>query len=236
MLSCLLLSSSSVSAYTVVDVPNKHVSIQLPSSWEYARDVSYDGTMYDLEFTGPSSLGLNPHGVLTSWVWSGPVTNEALREEMQGYLDDIASDPVYTDFYLEYPVQNRSRNGVPAVDVMFSVAIGDPEEDGYYATERVMILASDVWGMAWLLNVSMISGLWMSSSITVKNIINSLSVDEKSSPDVIAPMVVGVCAVVAVAGILLWRRRGVKKTGLDRGETLNASSSDQSSVPPPRNR
>jgi hypothetical protein len=153
------------------------------------------------------------------------VTNEALREEMQGYLDDMASDPAYTDFYLEYPVQNRSRNGVPAVDVMFSVAIGDPEEDGYYATERVMILASDVWGMAWLLNVSMISGLWMSYSITVKNIINSLSVDEGGSPDVVVPAVIVVCAVLAATGIFLWRRRGSKKADPTQGEPIKPPSS-----------
>ena len=203
----VLMLTPFASAYSEVHLQEKHVSVMLPTGWEYETEVSYAGTTCDLEFSGPSSLGLNPRGCLVSWEWTGPVNSESLAASLQAYLDEVSADPSYSEFYLDLPIRERPLNGLPTVDASFYVGVGDPESDGYYLYERVVMTASGDWAMAWRLNVTVVDAMYLSNMITIKNIVNSLSVDEKDSgTSLMWTLLAGVIAVVALALIAVWWR------------------------------
>jgi hypothetical protein len=203
---CVSILATSASAYSEVRLPEKHVSVQLPSGWQYSEDASVDGVTYDLEFSGPSSLGHVPHGYLLSWTWSSPVTSEALTAELQAYLDEVSGNPSYSDFYMDSDIADRTLNGVTSVDASFFVGIGDLETDGYYLYERVVLVVSENWDMAWRLNVSVVEGMFLSYSITIKNIINSLTIDEEDSGSSLIWLPLAVIVVVVIAAaVMLWR-------------------------------
>jgi hypothetical protein len=196
---------ANASAGTVLNLSDKHISIEIPSGWTYERNASSGGVIFDLEFQGPIVDGFRPYGLLKSQPWPGVVTDSSLYAENNDEMDDLRSDPECSSLNIIAAPHNITINGMKANDMVVVWTYS-----GVVLRERVVIIASDEWNVGWKVGVGVIEAQYSDYSSDIESIMSSLMVEEKKAT-VLSPAVIGgmllVVAIIVVAVVLLMLRR-----------------------------
>jgi len=193
------------SAGTVVNLSDKHLSIEIPSGWTYERNASSGGVIFDLEFLGPIVDGFQPYGLVASRSWPGVVTDSSLYAENDRELDDIVSDPGCSSWNIIVAPHNTTINGMKANDMIVAMTYS-----GVALRSRIVIIASDEWNTGWKVGVAVVESQYATYSSNIASIVSSLTIEEKEATE-LSPAVIGgillVLAVVVVVVVLLMLRR-----------------------------
>ena len=208
VVAAILASPSwSASAGTLVDLPDKHISIEMPSGWTAQRNQSSGGIIYDLEIEGPGPGGI-PYGLLFVDFWPGVVTDASLYAETERAVDEVREDPECMDFGFVSIPQNLTINGMKANAVTIQVSFSGP-----MVRERLIMMASDGWNLGYGLVVACPDSEYSSYASDIQSIENSITIDPKDVSGTSMLIVVGlgvvvVAVIVIVIVLLLMKKKG----------------------------
>jgi len=179
-------------------LPDKHVSILVPTGWTFDRNFTVGTAFYDLGLNATSLGTYRAIAYMGTYAWSGKVTDERLA----ALANDIISE-LGTGFTLGYNVTSSPSpltvDDEPAVEFTIKANAGP-----VFVIERVVILASSELGSAYALFLAAPESMYPSISMVFEEIVNSVTLEPIAAHELDLLILVGlVVAAVAVAAIVL---------------------------------
>jgi peptide/nickel transport system substrate-binding protein len=190
---------------STVDLPDLHVSIVVPDGWSYQRNITVGGAFYDVAMNTTALGGYRAVAYLQVLNWTGAVTEGSLYEQAAIVLHDLEQN--YTlGFSIVSPPENLTINGVRVIEFTLRLNAGST-----YVTERVVIVASERLGLAWIMYLAAPESMFGSVSADLDAIQAGISPEQTERNSFIWLLVVGIviaaAAVAVVLGLLLLRKR-----------------------------
>jgi len=185
---------------SIVNLSDKHVSIDVPVGWTSQRNYTTVGVTYDLWIEGPVSGGYRPVGTLLVGPWPGRITNETLYAEMTHAIDELKTSYGSSNVQVVSAPVNKTINGEHASDATVLVTAS-----GVTIRERVVIVVSGAWKQEYGLALAVVDAQWSTYSATFSAIVNSLTVAEKeeTTGELSMPAIVGVVLLVVVIIVIV---------------------------------
>ena len=190
----MLLPVASVQG-TIVNLPDKHVSIDVPADWTWQRNYTIVGVTYDLWIEGPVSGGHKPVATLLIFPWPGSITDDTLYAQMTYSIDELKTSYGSANVQVVSEPVNTTLNGERASDATVLVTAS-----GVTIRERCVIVASGAWKLGYGLALAVVDVQWSNYSATFSTIVNSLTVaeKEKTAGGLLMPVIIGIGLVVVV--------------------------------------
>ena len=190
---------------STIDLPDLHVSIMVPHGWSYQRNVTVGGAFYDVAMNTTALGGNRAVAYMQVLNWTGAVTDESLYEQAAMVLHDLELN--YTlGFSMVSPPENITIGGLRAIQFTLRLNAGSTN-----VTERVVIIASEDLGLAWIMYLAAPESMFGSVSADLDAAQAGISPEETERDSVILLLVVGIviaaAAVAVVLGLLLLRKR-----------------------------
>jgi peptide/nickel transport system substrate-binding protein len=199
------LLPASWGAGRTINMPDLHVSIMVPDGWSYQRNVTVGGAFYDVAMNTTALGSYRAVAYLQVLKWTGAVTQGSLYDQAAIVLHDLEQN--YTlGFSMVSPPENLTIDGVRAIEFTLRLNAGST-----YVTERVVILASERLGLAWIMYLAAPESMFGSASADLDAAEAGISPEHSErNLDVwllATGIVIAAAAVAAVLGLLLLRKR-----------------------------
>ena len=199
------LLPASWGAGTAIDMPDLHVSITVPDGWSYQRNVTVGGAFYDVAMNTTALGSYRAVAYMQVLNWTGAVTEGSLYDQAAMVLHDLERN--YTlGFSMVSPPENITIDGLRAIEFTLRLNAGSTN-----VTERVVIIASENLGLAWIMYLAAPESMFGSVSADLDAAEAGISPEHTERNSEVWLLVVGIviaaAAVAAVLGLLLLRKR-----------------------------
>ena len=212
MCACMLLPSAVVQA-AVMDLSDKHCSIDVPAGWSSQRNYTMVGVVYDLWIEGPVTNGYKTIVTLLIGPWPGAISDATLYAQMVYSIQELRTSYGSTNVQIVSAPANITLNGEHSSDATLLVTAS-----GVTIRERLVIVVSGEWKQLYGLALAVVDSQWNMYASTFQAIINSLTVTEKGNAGggLSAPVVagIGLVAVVVIVVVLIATRKKRQPTGV----------------------
>lgn len=182
---------------TSVVVPDMYLSITVPDGWDYQRNVTVGGAFYDLAMNTTALGGYRAVAYLQVVNWTGEVTKRTLYDQAAKVIADLEQN--YTlGFAVISPPENLTIDGFKAIQFTLGLNAGSTN-----VTERVVIVASEQLGLAWIMYLAAPESIFASASADLDVIQAGMSPEHSESNFPIWLAIIGVLIAAAAVSVII---------------------------------